>query len=202
VSDAFVASLTTRRLDLRSAIGSLALAKVLPDHQFMVAAGSRTCSVCGLPAESLSQDLNILNLERFKWGGVRRDDIVFVAFDLEQFALAPQEAVTGQAIELGKDLIRELDGTAAKSTATQAADRMRMLAGNRDQRRVVLDILGMCGVLTSPAHPGYNVGFTPVSRRVLAPGHFMETTYPACWWRGGDGVDRDALAQFLPQLSA
>ncbi|MEI6620514.1 MAG: hypothetical protein WCP28_01230 [Actinomycetes bacterium] len=202
VSDAFVASLTTRRLDIRSAIGSFAIARVLPEHGFTVVAGSRQCSVCGLPADDYSQDLNILNFERFKWGGVRRDDIVYVAFDLEQFSHAPRAAVTPDAITLGRDLLRELADVAPTATAHQVADRLRRLAGNQDQRRVLLEVLGMCGVLASPARPGYNVGYTPTARRVLAPGHFMDTAYPVCWWRGSDGVNQAAVAEFLPQLSA
>jgi hypothetical protein len=34
--------------------------------------------------------LNILSFERFKWGGVRRDNVAYVAFDLEQFVRAPR----------------------------------------------------------------------------------------------------------------
>jgi hypothetical protein len=29
-------------------------------------------------------DLNVLNFERFKWGGVRRDQPVYATFDLER----------------------------------------------------------------------------------------------------------------------
>lgn len=71
VSDAFVASLSNRRLDLRSALGSLAVARRLPEHSFVPVRASVVCAVCGLSGRD-EQDLNVLNFERFKWGGVRR----------------------------------------------------------------------------------------------------------------------------------
>lgn len=54
--------------------------------------------------------MNVLNFERFKWGGVRRDDIAYIAFDLEQFARAPRLAPTRADIEVGQQLIDALRG--------------------------------------------------------------------------------------------
>ena len=99
-ADAFLASLTTRRLDLRSALGSLAVARHLPGHPFTIPqdqvydgyapVGPRDCAVCGFRGhEAEEQDLNLVSFERFKWGGVHRHSVSYIAFDLEQFARAP-----------------------------------------------------------------------------------------------------------------
>lgn len=99
VGEAFVATLNSRRLDLRSALGSYAVARHLPVHAFS-ASQSRRCAVCG-PPEFREADLNLLNFERFKWGGVRHDAVEYVAFDLEQFQRASHLPATREARQLG-----------------------------------------------------------------------------------------------------
>jgi hypothetical protein len=68
VGEAFLASLSSGRLDLRSALGSFAVARYLPEHRF---SGPGWCQVCHIYVErdgtGDSQDLNVLNFERFKW---------------------------------------------------------------------------------------------------------------------------------------
>ena len=89
VARAFSDSLTNRRLDLRSALGSYGANLYLPKHDFV---GSRTstptrCDICechiGEP-----ENLSILNFERFKWGGVRHQNPAYALFDLSQFMVA------------------------------------------------------------------------------------------------------------------
>lgn len=81
--DGFLASLTARTLDLRSALGSFAIASHYPIHAFEVsgAQGDFLCHICGVPNEDDNVDLNVLNFERHKWGGVRRLDPRYIAFD-------------------------------------------------------------------------------------------------------------------------
>jgi hypothetical protein len=73
VADAFMVSLSTRRLDLRSALGSCAVLQHFPQHVTQRQAGP--CNVCGEYVRTADTvDLNVLNFERFKWGGVRHDN--------------------------------------------------------------------------------------------------------------------------------
>jgi hypothetical protein len=48
----------------------------------------------------------VLSFERFKWGGTGRDDVVYVAFDLEQFARYPGYAKAFIAYSQRKYLAR------------------------------------------------------------------------------------------------
>jgi hypothetical protein len=201
VAAAFVASLTSRRLDLRSALGSFAVARVLPDHSFAPRTGWPGCGVCGQPVHRREEDLNVLNFERFKWGGVRRDDIRYVAFDLEQFARAPREAPGDEALAVGWRLVTALRNAAPEATASRLATQLRMVRGNTDERAALLDILGVCGVLRTREHPGYATGFVAAADRELPPRRYVDRSYPVCWWKGRDGVDEDALRLFLPQLA-
>lgn len=84
VTDQFIASLSTRRLDLRSALGSYMVGRHIVHHVF---AGEESyCTYCGAFSKDRErQDLNVLSFERFKWGGVRHLDPLYILFDLEQF---------------------------------------------------------------------------------------------------------------------
>jgi hypothetical protein len=83
VLNAFLASLSTRRLDIRSALGSYAVAQHLPLHPYESLGGQ--CRICGA-FDPILCDWSLLNFERHKWGGVRHDQPSYIAFDLEQVA--------------------------------------------------------------------------------------------------------------------
>jgi hypothetical protein len=70
VVSAFIASLSSRRLDLRSGLGSYAVGRHFQRHRAKTSFGRKPCVYCGLyPVEDV--DLSILNFERLKWGGIR-----------------------------------------------------------------------------------------------------------------------------------
>lgn len=200
VSDAFIASLSTGRLDLRSALGSFAVARQLPEHPYTPRPHSVHCQMCGQTDRS-QEDLNKLSFERFKWGGLRRDSVPFVAFDLEQFSRAPRAEVTAKSLAIGQQLVAALRNAAPGATPSQVAARLKMVKGNQAEREVVLDILGVCGVLGTSQHGGYAKEFVPAVERILPSQHYADRAYPVCWWRGRDGVDSDALREFLPRLA-
>jgi hypothetical protein len=188
-AEAFVWSLTSRRLDARSALGSLIVARHLPDHPFTPRGGERSCAVCGLyPTETI--DRNVLNFERFKWGGVRRLDLTYVWHDLERF----QRVSTSTPSEADRDLAHRVLSDLAEAPATMTApraavERLRDIPSNKDERQVLLGILGVCSVLPVPGHPGFKDAFVPDEARSLPPQRFVDMEYPACWWRGENGVD-------------
>jgi len=200
VSDAFISSLASRRLDLRSALGSYAVARHLPQHAFEPDRDHR-CRVCGQFQGSYPEELNVLSFERFKWGGVRRDDIRYAAFDLDQFQRAPREPVDDASVALGVQLLDALRRVGPRETATSAVAGLRMIAGNVAERSTLLDILGVCGVLGTAEHPGYRTGFVRDEERRLPPYHYVDRSYPVCWWRGSDGVNDAAVRTFLRRLA-
>ncbi|MDP4015390.1 MAG: hypothetical protein U0990_08470 [Candidatus Nanopelagicales bacterium] len=199
VEEAFISSLATRRLDLRSALGSYAVARRLPTHPFSAVAASRMCAVCGLPRES-EQDLNVLSFERFKWGGVRRDDVRYIAFDLEQFAKAPRDTAGSAALSLGREMLCVLRDAPPGETAIAAAARLTIVKGNTAERGGLIDILGVCGLLAPRDHPGYLDSFVRFADRDSPAQRNVEACYPACWWRGRDGLSEAAIREFLPRL--
>ena len=90
VSNGFLASLSSRRLNIRSALGSYAFALNFPNHKLdienseMLPSGARRCKLCGFFEQDRpgSIDLNVLNFERHKWGGVRYNDPTYAWLDL------------------------------------------------------------------------------------------------------------------------
>ena len=189
--DGFLSSLTSRRLELRSALGSLAVARHLEEHAFDDDDGR--CRTCGL-WEYEDIDRNVMSFERIRWGGARRDDLVYVAFDLERFAAGEHPEATDDDRALLDALFDDLEHAPPETTASKAAkERLRDLAGNKDERGVVLDILGVCSVLETDEHRGYRDAFVQHADRELPDLRFVERIYPVCWWTAADGVNREAL---------
>lgn len=197
IADAFVSSLSSRRLDLRSALGSFAVARHLPEHPFAPRSGTAGCAICGANATD-EIDRNILNFERFKWGGVRRLDLTYLWHDLELFARdAAPSSVSGKDRSLLSTLLADLEQAPPDLTAPRAAQTLlRKFPSNVAERGVVLDILGVCSVLETPEHNGFKDRFVRDDDRPLPPERFVELAYPVCWWRGEHGVSADALREF------
>ena len=201
VADAFLASLTTRRLDFRSALGSYAVIRHLPDHAHVGDRGA--CSICGVynSGDAEAEDLNILNFERFKWGGVRHDQAVYAAFDLERFLASERPKPTEQDKDALRLIIRTIEGVGAQVTSPQLEGKLGgLFKSNKAEREVVLNILGFCGILRTPGHPGYWDCFVPIAERELPSQRFVDMDYPTCWWRGRDGLDHETLCRVFPTL--
>jgi hypothetical protein len=211
VGEAFLASLASRRLDLRSALGSYAIARHLPGHAFTIPqnltyqsyapVGPTDCAVCGFRGwEAKPLDLNVFSFERFKWGGVRRHSVPYLAFDLEQFVRGPRLRPTPADIGLARRLLDHLAGLPARTTAAQAVAGLTFIKGNKHERANILEILGVTGILQTSGHPGHTDAYIPAAERHL-PGHrFVFGDYPIWWWTAADGVNSAAVRQFLPQL--
>lgn len=199
VRDAFLASLTTRRLDLRSALGSYAVALHYPAHAYAGpnADGDFRCHTCGaLVATEVDQ--SVLNFERHKWGGVRRLDPYYMAFDLEQFALLDPLAPTATDRALFATIIAALRDVSQRATCADAAQALaRLLPSNKAERQVLIEILSCCGLLDTPGHPGFWQTFVPYKDRQMPPRR-TDWTYPAYWWRGNIGINDAAFAFYFP----
>lgn len=199
VSEAFLASLTSHRLDLRSALSSFAVARLLPEHPYEEWRSAVRCQVCGW-LSNRPADLNDMSRHRFIYGGVALDDIKYVAFDLEQFSFAPRLEPRTDDIAIGQQLVDYLRQLPPKTTAAQAARGLKILKANANERDGILNSFGVCGILNNPGHPGYAHQFVPLTRRADPPGRFGFGNYPTWWWKAANGLDDAALKLFLPHL--
>lgn len=195
VGDAFLASLTTRRLDWRSALGSYAVFRHLPLH---AESGKVSCDMCGLYLKADSEDLNVLNFERLKWGGVRHTYPVYAMLDLELFIAGPRPRPTEEDLALFDDLLHVIV-TAPHDTTAASLHKLfpKGLKGNKPERDVMVGILGFVGALGTASHQGFAEKFIPARDRELPDRRFVDMAYPACWWRGSDGLCRESLRAFF-----
>ena len=204
VRGAFLASLTSHRLDLRSALGSFAVARHLERHAHDPDS-SGLCRTCGLRAEQRDIDRNVMSFERFKWGGVRHDDLVYVAFDLERFAAADHPEATSDDRALLGELLDELEAAPPKTTAAKAAaGLLRALKGNKAERAVLIDILGLCSVLQTSEHRGRGEVFPPRDRPLVSVAGMRSVavcklTAPAS--TDAEGLGQKLLREVLPEVA-
>lgn len=196
VADAFLSSLSTRRLDWRSALGSFSVAYGMPDHD--QTPGERQCQICGLHAGEREEDLNVLNFERFKWGGVRHANPVYALLDLELLSEEPASSPTTDDRRIFGEIVARI--AAVPPTVTSAALQSH-LAGifksNKSERDQLIAILGLADVLATVDHPGFARQFVPYALRMLPNRHFVDMAYPACWWVGADGVNSQQVRTLL-----
>ena len=195
VAGAFAYSLASRRLDLRSGLGSYAATTHLREHRYVPYGGrGPTCEVCGF-YDNVDVDLNVLSFERFKWGGVRHLKIDYAAFDLRQFRLWADEPdhVELQTLEQLLDRWRSLTPGAR---AQHAADAARgLVPSNNSERTTLVGISAIAGVLQPASLPSMILEYVSDSERNrVHPGGRNDWDYPAFRWRGTDGVNEAAVA--------
>jgi hypothetical protein len=196
VTDAFLASLSTRRLDWRSALGSYAVFQRLSLHAAVES--DHRCTVCGLYTSAKEQDLNVLNFERYKWGGVRHDQVVYAAFDLNLFLDGEPPKPTTEDLQSFRALIAAIAAVDPDVTSAGLHTHFaKVLKSNKAERDAVVAILGFCGILGTPEHPGFSDAFVAVTERRVPDRRFVDMPYPACWWQGSVGLDRSRLAEYF-----
>lgn len=202
VANAFLSSLTSRRLDWRSVLGSFSVSLNFPVHHWSTRSSSQfQCPVCGTYERSEKEDLSILNFERFKWGGVRHTDPLYIGFDLDQSSREePPEPTSAD-----RSTMRAILGTAGSmppsaklSDLTSALS--KVLLSNASERRTLIGILGYAGILRDPSKPGFMNEFPSISQRPIVPWTKNDWPYPVQWWNGSCGVSNEATDFWFPNL--
>ena len=192
VAGAFLASLGTRRLDIRSALGTWVVGRWISTHAVTAHFSRGRCSTCGYYDRS-SMDLNIMSFERHKWGGVRHCDVEYIAFDLTEFAKQALPLPTSEDRSLLRRILEAASTTRPDGTQADLKKQVaKVLKSNDAERDVVLKILGYCGVLENPDHRGFaHAGMTATERELARrpAGGRSDVDYPLDWWRGCHGVN-------------
>ncbi|HKV89176.1 MAG TPA: hypothetical protein VJT78_14370 [Candidatus Dormibacteraeota bacterium] len=206
VVEAFVSSLSTGRLDLRSALTSYVIGRALPIHNFRPRQRAAICGVCGV-ASFITEpaDWNRFSFERHRWGGVWIHDPYYIAFDLEQFAAGDHPVVTSVEWEVLRDLltaIREISAADSQIRPGGLADALRSTLphSNDSQRRHLVTTLAAIGVLEPRTRASFRSGWIDYEARPDPPEWKSNWFYPSGFWRGADGIDPAAVAEFFPHL--
>jgi hypothetical protein len=141
ITDAFICSLTNKRPDWRSGLGSFANAKFLltnknvNDYYF---------------GHGENEDLNILNFERIKWGGVRHDTGLYNLLDLELLNMEIIPNPTNQAIDILQSILNVINSSQAEDTPRKLRDDLKeVFEVSKDERHVLIEILA-CAEIIKP----------------------------------------------------
>jgi hypothetical protein len=202
VACGFLASLSSRRLDWRSALGSFAVSLNLPSHRWSSRIDSGfQCLTCGAYDSGGAQDLSILNFERFKWGGVRHTHPLYIGFDLEQFASEESAEPSADDRRIMGKVLETVAGLPRNAKLSQL---VRALTGvfpsTANERRAAIGILGYCGILQDPSKPGFLHGFPIFSNRPEVPWVKNDWPYPVQWWNAAYGYSVEAVKFWFPNL--
>ena len=203
IANAFLFSLSTRRLEYRSALGSYYYAKAIPEHDLT---GVRDhCYLCGWYAWKNEPDefdirfhsLNIFNYERFKYGGVRHTLIDYALFDLEQFLKLPKVIPSDEDKRLFAKIlscVESLNGSDSAGKLRDTIIKAKILKTNKSEVSVLLGELGICGILAGNEHPSYDRYFASEGER--GPVEYKnDFEYPVNRWQACDGVNTEKLIE-------
>ncbi len=199
VANAFLYSLSTRKLEYRSALGSYWYAKAIPEHAATEENGS--CEICGFYPNQLAYhgkrivDYNCYQFERYKWGGVRHDQLNYALFDLSQFILLPKVSATMEDRTLLHSILDCTKLLEEHNKAGKLRDcirKQKVFKTNASEIEILLDILGICGVLASKEHPAYVEHFANYGGCDRDPLEFTnDFHYPLCHWHASDGINKE-----------
>ncbi len=201
VAAAFVSSLIDRRIDTRSTLGSYARVLHLASHRFSPEKGEDTCQECGLEKQN-SVDVNHYTFRRISWAGnIYQGNLEYALCDLSAFKCQTRELKTEE-----KKLLKQMFSALRKLPKTAGlADLDKSLGGlfpsNKKERQVVLEILGLAGILQPKASPSLHEEWIPPCE-MPEPSSYArkEWNSPVNCWTGEDGVNQAAVAFWFGDL--
>jgi hypothetical protein len=202
VVEAFVASLSTRRLELRSSLGTYAVGRNMRAHPYVTTHPASPCNYCGDYDRRDEHGLSILNFERIKWGGVRHDHPIYIGFDLQTLPTLKQPLPTSEDFRILRAIleqVRNMPETARPTDLDKALG--SVVISNSSERRTLIGILGFAGILVDPSRPNFLNSFVPVGERERTHWHRDDWPYPVQWWRGGYGLNENAVNEWFPMLT-
>ncbi len=214
VANAFLFSLSTRKLEYRSALGSYYFLRAIPAHELMkshnetLAAAGAHCYLCGWRAwkttpgrQDIKSGYNFDNWLRYKYGGSPIGDmnINYALFDLEQFIKLPKvmPAEDDKQIFLAiLSCVEGLNGSDKAGRFRAAITKAKILKSNQDELSVLLGALGICGILAGNDFPTYDTYFANEYER--APAEYKnDFAYPVNRWHVRDGVNTEKLNEIF-----
>jgi hypothetical protein len=175
ITDAFLCSLTNKRLDLRSGLGSYENGKRLLTEKnindYYLGYGE-------------NRDLNVLNFERIKWGGVRHHSGLYNYLDLSLLEKENVPLPTKNDIEILKSILKVIDNSEHGEPPSKLRDRIKeVYKASKSELSVLMEILG-CADIIKPLR---------FDRKV--PGKHDWTF--VLHWRGEDKYDKQKVKEYF-----
>ncbi|AZA93436.1 Uncharacterised protein [Chryseobacterium nakagawai] len=195
IINAFLYSLSTRKLEYRSFLSSYCIAKSLAEHSFVPSPtpNERTCAVCGIHAYEFEEPIEFNTINYFKYkDGSCFDNLIQILFDLEQFPKLPLVKPCENDDKILKELKTIIETSEPGDRVSQLKKRISKTFKSNDGERVaVLEILGVIGVLHDDEHLGYADQYITYPVRVHRPIRNDDVGYLTRWWQGKFGMDTE-----------
>jgi hypothetical protein len=190
ITDAFLYSLSTNNTVYRGFLACYAIARVLPLHDInpiVYQSGHVGCKYCGF-SETLDIDTIHLEEELKNWGGVRFQDIFTIGYYLGKIIDMEVPDPTKKDFDIFNNLIDCILQIERNAKARDLEKIMsKVLKSNKGQREMILNQLGIIGLLQTKEHKGYFDTFD--INRELPNLSKIDWLVPIAWWRGIDGID-------------
>lgn len=199
VINAFLSSLSTRRLDWRSALASFACGHQLPHHAYVQRADNSFSHACICCTEYKAQtvDLNVLNFERHKFGGVRHQQPIYVWLDLKLLRESEVPAHTDRDVAILKEIIQAV-GDLKDGRLSDAERALKgKLNANQNERRGIIATLGFCGVLFHPDYPNVYCHYVPYHSRRCSSYAKSDWPFPSDVWLPEYGLNQEAISYWF-----
>lgn len=201
VANAFLYSLSTRKLEYRSILGSYYFGKAIHKHAIYDpynTSNSKRCYMCGWYAWNKEPDeydlkhgLNVLNFERYKFGGVRYQSIDYIIFDIEQFLKLPKVTPNDNDREILERILQcvnKLEPSDKAGKLRNMITKEKIFKTNKNEISGILNILGICGVLSCDEFPCYEDEFVDEYSRFPIE-HKNDFDYPVNRWHASDDIN-------------
>ncbi|MBL7711531.1 MAG: hypothetical protein JNL13_03665 [Chitinophagaceae bacterium] len=177
ITDAFLCSLTNKRLDWRSGLASyvnaqrLLLENDISDDSF---------------GHGENIDLNVLNFERIKWGGVRHYNGVYNLLDLQILEKEIVTRPTKETIQSFKSILETIENSEIGEPPGKLRDRLKeVVKASKSELSTLMEILA-CAHILKPLR---------FDRKV--PGKHDWTF--VLHWRGEDKYDKQTIRNYFGQ---
>jgi hypothetical protein len=196
ITNLFLFSLSSYRLECRIGLSVFAIMHSFPKHTFEPASPQllKQCRVCAAtPTEDVN--LSFANRIRFNSGGSGGSKVYEYHFYLQKHLELPNLLPNEDDFDIFKailELVINAPVDEKPNTLQKKVAKIKGFKSNEEQRRALLEALGYCSILETDEHKGFLSQYTNLG---LAPrkSHRSDWRYPFDWWEGKDGINKEAF---------
>jgi hypothetical protein len=204
LTDAFLCSLNSKDLTYRPYLASYVFASSIPDHNIdkeVYPSGNIACKYCGY-CETYPDDTNHLESELINWGGVRFDQVFSATYYLDKFLSLDIIKPSKKDFDIFNNIIDTillLDNEAKPRDLEKIFS--KIFKSNKGQREMLIDQLGVIGILETDKYKGFHTKYTAPNMRKIPPVSKIDWRFPVCWWRGKDKINFETYNYFFGYYS-
>jgi len=204
LTDAFLYSLSSKDLTYRPYLASYVFASSIPIHNIdkeIYPSGNIACKYCGY-SETFPNDTSHLESELTNWGGVRVDQVFGATYYLDKFLSLGAVKPSKKDFDIFNNII---DTILLSDNEAKPRDLEKIFGkifkSNKGQREMLIDQLGVIGILETEKYKGYQTKYTPPYLREIPAVSKIDWTFPVCWWRGVDKINVETYNYFFGHYS-